>query len=364
MKRTFWTRTQPLTPDDCGAIDPLLSLYADSMASPEEARRVEAHLPDCADCRASLAWMQATQRALAARPVVSPPVDLRARITDAIAASSAAPVPAPLTARPARVFVLRPAFAAAASLTFLGAVVSYGLLHQSPQVTVPPVKAPVAVADLRPAHPSAPINPPSLSPSIVKRHSVVHLQPARSNPDLVAHVQPDESRPEPAVTKKTPVVASSAKTPADAAPVIAPLRAHLSFVKKPIPSKFKPELMAVNHKPSVAPGERHKAPVLPPENTKPDTVVATTQPITPAPVAVSVGAPSIKPEPAPTVAAASNHEGHVQTADLLNSVKAHIGEMRHVAYATERKSVKGTVLAVSAIDRSKTPGVPIAGGTF
>ena len=147
MKWPFWTRTQPaLLPelDDCEAIDPLLSLYADGMASPNEARRVETHLPGCDSCRELLAWMQATQRALAARPVVRPPAELRARIADAIAAASAAPVPA-FGTRPARSFSLRPAYAAAASLTIVG-LVSYSLLHHPTPAVHPPVASSPLVA--------------------------------------------------------------------------------------------------------------------------------------------------------------------------------------------------------------------------
>ena len=140
-----------MNPDDCGTIDPLLSLHADGMASAEEAQRVEAHLPGCDACRESLAWMRATQRALASRPIVSPPADLRARIAAAIAASSAAPVPVSFTVR--RSFTLRPVYAAAASVALLG-IISYGLLHtQTPQAAVnhsaansPVVTAPAKVA--------------------------------------------------------------------------------------------------------------------------------------------------------------------------------------------------------------------------
>lgn len=135
-------------PPDCESIEPLLPLYTDGMASPSEVRFVEAHLPGCVGCRESLFWMQATHRALAARPVAVPPADLHSRIAEAIAASSAAP-----SLRPARSFTLRPAYAAAASLTVLGVILSYSLLH-SPTPNMPNVSAvkpaPTPVASVPP----------------------------------------------------------------------------------------------------------------------------------------------------------------------------------------------------------------------
>lgn len=131
MNRPFWSfRTSSVTP--CDALEPLLPLYADGMASPSEIRQVEAHLPDCESCRAELAWMQATHAALASRPVAVPPPDLHARIALAIAASA----PAPVTLRPARVFTVRTAYAAAASVTVLGIALSYSLWHTPGQVVV------------------------------------------------------------------------------------------------------------------------------------------------------------------------------------------------------------------------------------
>ncbi len=110
---------------------------------------MEAHLPSCGSCRASLFWMQATHRALAARPVAVPPADLHSRIAEAIAASSAAP-----SLRPVRSFTLRPAYAAAASLTVLGVILGHSLLH-SPVSSVPNISA------ARPAPPRVAVVPPA-----------------------------------------------------------------------------------------------------------------------------------------------------------------------------------------------------------
>lgn len=359
MKWTFWTRTQPAIPDDCGTIDPLLSLYADSMASAEEARRVEMHLPDCAACRESLAWMQATQRALAARPVVSPPTNLRARIAEAIAASSAAPV----QARPARAFVLRPAFAAAASLTVLGVVVGYGLLHMQAPPTAkktPVVTPPVAVAVAPPVSPSAPIVKTMTGVGVkphVAHHPSAVSRPARLNPDRMAQAPPDEAQPEP-MEVKTPAEASSrTKQTETPAPMIAPLRTRPVLVKKLVLPKFKPEMTAI--KAPVAPVETHRPPVVQPEPRKPETIVATIPHDPPASVPVSVGVPSIKPDPAPAVVVARSHESHFQAADFLGPVKEHLGRMRNVAYTSAvRRSVKGASLATRSFDSDKTAYVP------
>ena len=329
MKWTFWTRTQPITPDDCGTIEPLLSLYADGMASAEEAGRVERHLPDCAACRASLAWMQATRRALAARPVVSPPADLRARIAEAIAASSAAP----LQVRPARAFALRPAYAAAASVAIVG-LISYGLLHHP---------APHTAQRITPTPPMVAIAPPvvksvpgsSVKPPIA-HHSTTAVKSDRLDPNRVARIQPDESQPEQTELKVPTEVGPAAKKTILSVPMTASAKPPAPAVKKPALPRFKPEMTAV--KAPAASIETHKAPVVQPEMRKPETVVAT---VPPASVPVDVGTPSIKTDPLPTVTVASTHESHSQRDDLLSSVRQSVGQMRNVAYSTERKSIRG-----------------------
>jgi len=351
MKWIFWNRTQPATSDSCGTIDPLLSLYADGMASAEEARRVETHLPGCAACHASLVWTQATQRAIASRPVVSPPADLRARIASAIAASSAAPVPVSLTAR--RVFALRPAYAAAASLTILGVAVSYGLLHQSSFVAVHPAKLPqVAVAP--PINPPVPVVKTMTGPAVkshVLRRPAATPKPVRLNPDLMARAQPDKAEP---MAVKTPAGAGSVtKTPARPAPMMASVKPHGPTVKKPILSRFKPELMATTK----LPVEPHKAPVVKPEDRKPE-VVAIAAP----PVPVNVGAPSIKPDPTPTIVVASSHENHARTGELLR-LGAYVGQMKSFTHNTvSREAANGATYAARTLNLDKTPGIDFVHG--
>ena len=129
MNWRFWDRTGKECGDGCAAIEPLLSLYSDGMASPAEARRAEAHLEDCADCQQSLRWMQTTHQVIAARPVMPPPADLRARIARAIAEAEAAKAPAvkaPVVRTPVRPvrrpLMLRPALAYGLSVAVLVAI--------------------------------------------------------------------------------------------------------------------------------------------------------------------------------------------------------------------------------------------------
>jgi len=351
MKWPFWTRTQPTTPDDCHTIDPLLSLYADDMASAEEVRRVEAHLPGCAVCREALAWMQATQRALAARPVVSPPADLRARIAGAIAASSAAPLPISIGALPARAFALRPAYAAAASLTALGAVISYGLLHHPSQVAVHPVNLPTVVAVAPSANSPSPITRPlPTGPGVTPRaprHA--HIKPALSSPDLVAVKPPDE--PHSVRVKKPGEIVPLTKLATESPPIVSPVKRHPALAHKPVLPKPSPAMMATLKAP-VRPFEPHTLPVVKPEDKKPETVVATTRPVpTASTPALVEKRPIVTQDPPTRVAVASPHEGHFQTADLLGPVKANLGQMQSFTHATiSRGAANGAGLATRSIE--------------
>lgn len=363
MKWRFWTRPEPITLDDCQTIDPLLSLYADKMTSAEEAERVEAHLPGCATCREALAWMQATQRALAARPIVSPPADLRARIAGAIAASSAAPIPISLPVR--RAFVLRPAYAAAASLTALGVVISYSLLHHPSQVIVRSVKHPSQVAALPRVNPAAPVTIPA-DQAGVKPHTIYHparrSKPASFNPGLVAVKPVDDSLPVKA-KGKTPVEAGSVTRLATTSfPALSPVKTHLTLPHKPLPSKPNPALMAKANAPTLA-VETHKALAPKPEDRKPETVVAAVPHTSTEAVPVNVGPASIKPDPLLTVTVATAHESHFQTADLLGPVKARLGQMQAFTHnSISREAASGATYAMRTLDSDRTPGVDLVHG--
>ena len=203
MNRPFWS-FQSSPQSVCDTIEPLLSVYADGMASAAEARQVDAHLPGCEHCRAALSWMQATRTTLASRPVAVPPPDLHSRIALAIAASSAAPV----SLRPARVFSLRTAYAAVASVTALGIALSYPLWHTPTEMAAKHPARPMVAATVPPSavkpHP-APKTPtrPLVAFNSVKPAAAKHTSIARKTV-----VIPLEHTASNAVPTKLPVVPS------------------------------------------------------------------------------------------------------------------------------------------------------------
>lgn len=196
MNRPFWSFRSAPSEDICDSIKPLLSAYADGMASPAETRRIDAHLPQCEGCRAALSWMQATHAALASRPVAVPPPGLHSRIALAIALSSrpvavpppdlhsriaraiAASSPTPVSLRPARVFTLRTAYAAAASVTALGIALSYPLWYTPGAGAVHPAQPPVLATRPAPAGkthltPKTPVQPLTASNIVKPLHTVI-----------------------------------------------------------------------------------------------------------------------------------------------------------------------------------------------
>ena len=342
MKWPFWT---PLAqPDDCETIDPLLSLYADGMASAEEAKRVETHLPACADCRESLEWMQATQRILSARPVMSPPPGLRARIAEAIAASSDTPVQTAFNLRPARVFALRPALAAAASLSILG-LVSYSLLHTPHSSSHLPTTSQTTVAIVPPV-----TTPPVTSKLQIKpRHHIVITRPAPMDMSRVAKIEPDTEITEPLLTVKTTGEPKKASRPT---PTIAPILVHLPTVKKTVSPKLNPGLIAKVT--PMVPAVIVKTTIPMPEVKKPDVVASVPH----MPVQVTVAPTVIQQDTPPKMTASVGSESHSLNADLLGAVNAHVRQMQHAAYSTERKSIKGVVLVSHSMDANQTAYVP------
>ena len=234
MEWRFWARTRPaqfnasdsvsnfVSEDDCDVIEPLLSLYGDGMASAAEARLVEAHLPGCESCRESLAWMQATRRALTGRPVQQPPTDLHARIAEAIAASEAAP----LRLRPARTFATRPAFAAAASLAAVGLFLGYSLTHLPPPNTAVKTETAHSVATVPETLPPSSATPEKHVPLAVKK---AQTGPKVANNNIDNSAVPNDTTPVPDVVPDTtrqprlssgqPALRSSVKT---TSPVVTP----------------------------------------------------------------------------------------------------------------------------------------------
>ncbi len=230
MNRPFWSLRQAEN-DSCESIRPLLSLYADRMASPEEMRRIEAHLPGCDGCRESLSWMQATHRALAARPVALPPSDLHSRIAQAIAASSAAPVSSvPGLLRPARSFtLLRPGYAAAVSLTVLSIAlsVSYPLWHPASEAGVKPALRPVYSAS---APPIVKPHSAALPHSVLAHSRTASVAPETQKPAPHLVVVPRKTAPASVVVPQERVAATVPAPATHSAPVYVQAVSHSSAV--------------------------------------------------------------------------------------------------------------------------------------
>ena len=324
MNRPFWSQPQQPQSDACETLDPLLSLYADGLASPDESRRLEAHLPGCASCRQSLLWMQATRAALASRPVMLPPAGLQAQIAASIAASSAAPV----SARPARIFTLRPAFAAAASLTFVGAIVGYSLLHSHPASVAPsPPKSPMVAL-------TTPVKPILPQPIGIRSQPLPVKIVHPAEPMIAAKTPDDEAETPLPVTQ--PAAKPETHPKENAVPLVKP-HPHLVIRKKPI---LAAPVMAKLPTPKM---EENHVPVIPSPDNVPDKVAAANVP--PALSPGNDGSVTVTPhEAAPVMTASSNTENHVRTADFMASVREHVGLM-HAASFTPVKLVRTSVVA-------------------
>ncbi|MBV9850886.1 MAG: zf-HC2 domain-containing protein [Armatimonadetes bacterium] len=184
MNWRFWDRTGRAG-DDCAAIEPLLSLYSDGMASQAEARRVDAHLETCADCRQALRWMQATHQVIAARPAMPPPADLRARIARAIAEADGVKAPVVRTpARPARQsLTLRPVLAYGLSVALLAAVT--GGIYWNANRPINMAESPI------PSRSPVPIAENTPSPTQPSVHSAANgIRPHIGHPKLVVAARP------------------------------------------------------------------------------------------------------------------------------------------------------------------------------
>ena len=287
------------SPLDCESIEPLLPLYADGMASPSEVRLVESHLPSCKGCRESLFWMQATHRALAARPVAVPPADLHSRIAEAIAASSAPSL------RPARSFTLRPAYAAAATLTALGLILASPLLHSPvPSVsTVNVVKpAPPRVASVPTVLPRVKnVLPPTVR---VKPHQalVARNVPAATPQHDSAKSVTAEHAFSPKKTVPVNAVASPDRVADNApAPTHAFVPVHVQVKPSVHPQQVSPEKLMASAK--VSPAEKRHPSVSEPPIIKPNAEVPMLArhdkeplrvPVTVAPSTVTVQPPMIR----------------------------------------------------------------------
>jgi len=336
-------------PPSCEGIEPLLPLYADGMASPDEMRQVEAHLPGCAGCRESLFWMQATHRALAARPVAVPPADLHSRIAEAIAASSAAP-----SLRPAHSFTLRPAYAAAASLTVLGVILGHSLLHS-------PVPSVSTVNVVKPAPTISSVPPVTLrAKNVLPRASRVkphHVLVARNAP--AATTKPDAAKSVTVRHAPAPMPVN-AVAPPDRVVDNAPAPTHASE-KLPVPSKPVVHLQAALPKNLMAsakvPRAETRHPATPePRITKPNVEVAMLPRHEKEPFSaqVHIGPAIVTMPPPATVKTASFTAA---SGGLLAGVKAYAIAMSTVAPGKtslmERQISRGGTNAMQALDHDE-----------
>ena len=311
----------PALPPDCESIEPLLPLYADRMASPDEVRLVETHLPGCTGCRDSLFWMQATHRALASRPVAVPPASLQLRIAEAIAASSAAP-----SLRPARSFILRPAYVAAASLTVAGVFLGYSHLN-SPITPGPNTTA------IKPVPPIIAGVPPSTALNVKK--VLPHAALTKPRQALIA-------RNMPGLTAKTMTV-SHALTPktvpesthalpdrvADNAPAAPPTHASVTIHIPVKPAVHSQRALHGNLEANAIPlvEKRHPNAADTAVPKTPSAPLLARVDKEPPPVAVVVAPSTVTTQPAVQTASAAT-----PSSSLLAEVNAHVKAMSTVAY--------------------------------
>jgi hypothetical protein len=339
MNWPLWSRRRPIVlnsmSDTCHSIEPLLSLYVDGMAAVEERRRVEAHLPLCADCRAELAWMQATHQTLAARPIMTPPADLHARIAEAIATSAAAPI----RLRPARAFTLRPAYAAAASLTILGAVLSVTLMHTLSSV---PPNSSVGPHTL----PAVAVKPRATIQSAVKHvlviasshHSTLPHLTVRPTASVTEHLASNPRHPRVLLPLPEPMQDRQVATVVRTAPAV-------SFVKSIVHPKLHSET-ASQKMASRSVGIEPKSVSLPrvtlPKPHAP--IMEAALPKSPPTVSVNIGPAMVTTQSdAPRVHMASDIMGDVRTSAI---------HLRNEGFATVMKSANHTALDMNGSNLS------------
>jgi len=326
MNRPVWSSHSPLS--GCELIEPLLTLYADGFASPAETRLVDTHLPDCAGCRAALTWIQVTHAALASRPVAVPPPDLHSRIALAIASSPAAPV----RLHSSRVFALRVAYAAAASLTALGIALglSHSLWHTQSQVGVKQTAPPQAIATV-----PAVVNPHKLL--AVKKHAQVASHPVEAAP--VKRL--------PAAHKALPVP----ETPEYVATNIVPeTRPTVKAVLAKIPARGLVPSKLVIAKVTKMPTNTVKLPL--PKHTMPDTPRVAKVFKEPTRIPVDIKPPTVRVDP--PVQTAHNEVPAPKLDNGLGPVNAFAIKMRTVSYSasafTVRQSSRGAANMMHTVD--------------
>ena len=312
MNRPFWSF--PSSPQTlCDRIEPLLSVYADGMAPPAEAQRIEAHLPECENCRAALAWMQATRTTLASRPVAVPPPDLHSRIALAIAASSPAP-----SLRPARVFTVRAVYAAAASVTVLGIALSSSLWHAPADVAVKPSVRPIVAA-------TAP--PSAAKPQVVPRTPGRRLVASSTvKPAVIKHSVTAGKIVPSAVTPPEHVASNLVPSRPLAVPQVVKAPVHHALPTQQIASReIAPIQQRSIEKHAPLPTVKTAAPKLP-NTLKVATVIKE-------PIHIHLDMPPIKVTPDPVRVASTHEAASVKPDNYLGDVVAHTERMKKVTLA-------------------------------
>jgi hypothetical protein len=366
MTWQFRFRNHPLSssidPDNCSHIRPLLSLMSDGMASAKEIRQAEAHLQTCDDCRQAQMWIDATRQVIAARPVVLPPADMRARIARAIAASAETAVPAvPLALPPVRrTFALRPAYAAAASVAVASAFLGHYLLTAGNIKPVLPVRSASSGQGRTNAIPSAKPGRAGNAPLSVSRkqslvvatvppggseqqNSATSARARQSNPSslsipgTIAPLFTHPASPRSVIKPNAMQVASGAHRPATPAPAAAKRHSDMIAVR-PAP---KAAAGVRTHTPSDRP-LMATLPALPAEtraSTIPSPVTGTPMPA-PAPNSATVVARLPDTSPAPPRAASG---------DALVSIRPSLASYRSEGYARRLSMASGVHLHQSFV---------------
>ena len=324
MNWRFWEPGKQPSSDSCEVVAPMLSLYADQMASRSEASRVESHMAECRSCRDNYQWMQATRTALSARPAAVPPPDLRARVARAIAAQTLAP--SFVTLRPVRrSFVLRPAFAAALSVALFGAVaLTYSTLTSRLAPVAPTPR--VASAGL-PTHHTATQH---VAAQVKPHHHTVLAAP---------------------IAKLAPVFIEASNLPKPK-----PITAHITRMAKitPVP-KILPAILKVPAKITLRQTLMAKLPSPPvpvqhPAAIKPIEAVPQVSLPAPEPVALSPSPPAVRT--ADNIVPPAKHSSE---SDILADVKEHVSQLNSAAYTSKAGAVRNSLhmAAFIASDFSK-----------
>lgn len=330
MHWPFWSLSRPAPSQECGDMELLLSPYVDGMASSAEIRRVEAHLPGCPDCAAALSLIQATRRTLAARPVVAPPPELHSRIALAIAASAA-----PVSLRPARSFTLRPAYAAAASVSLFGLFLGYSMWHAT---SMAPFSHTLKTPHLAAVSPH--------TANIPSQARLPHRIDAKRPHPLVAFSPPlpvksaSPIRHAPALRRIVPVTVPGAQE--HIAQSSMPPRVHSAllpgktlFHAAPVHEKLASNRLghAETRLPAVPKAIRLPKPVDGPK-------LASRAPASNS-VPVNILSATVTPQPEIKTTLASRTLPESKLGDILGPVRAHIGQMRTVSYLTPSQVYRG-----------------------